>query len=417
MRTIIRKIYHLLPISLKKKVKKLYLFYINIFNFFIIKKREKDLVKNLDNKNIQGTKGLIIYLSAIDWKIETFQRPQQIFLCMSELNYLIFFMTPNKKDNIKGFQDINENLILTNIPISVFNVIKKLYGFQKILVYISLPVNVTHLKYLKLRNYLVLYDILDELEIVSRYDQEIQKQHDWLLKNADIVITTADNLYKKAKLIREDTTLCPNGCDYDHFSKTKNITIIPDDLIEVIKNENIIVGYHGALAEWIDYQLIEYIAKNLNDCEIILIGPDYDGSINKSNIIEIKNIHWLGPKPYQDLPKYLKWFDIAILPFKINKITMSTSPIKLFENMAAGIPIVSVDLPEPKKYKSVLIAKNYEEYVELIIKAKNLKNNKKYLELLDKEAKENSWSNIVKIIDEIIQNKIKQKFIINNNNE
>ncbi len=415
MKAILKKIYHLLPYTIRKLIKSILFKINNIYNMLLQIFYRKEFLQIIEENKLK-IKGVIIYLPTIDWETSLFQKPQQIALKISDLDYLFFYITPNIKEKIKGIKMIKKNLIVTIISSSfLFNLI----GFEiNVIIYISwAPIKymLPHSK--KYSNKILLYDYIDELEIFYQYDPETEKDHNYLLKNSDIVLVTTDNLYKKAKSIREDVVLCPNGCDYDHFSKTKNITMIPNDLKKVIKDENIIVGYHGTLAEWIDYQLIEYIAKNLNNSKIILIGPDYDESIKKSNNIEIKNIHWLGPKPYQDLPKYLKWFDIAILPFKVNKITMSASPIKLFEYMASGIPIVSIDLPEPKKYKSVLTAKNYKDFVELIIKAKNLKNNKEYLELLDKEAKENSWFNRIKIIDEIIQNKIKQKFIINNNNE
>ena len=189
-------------------------------------------------------------------------------------------------------------------------------------------------------------------------------------------------------------------------AKVWNVLI--KDMKEIIEKRKIVVGYHGALAEWLDYQLIKYIASSLNNVEVVLIGPDYDGSIKKSNITKINNIHWLGPKAYQDLPKYLRWFSVAILPFKINKITLSTSPIKLFEYMAASIPIVSVDIPEPRKYKSVLVAKDYEDFICLINKAVHFRTNPEYLKLLEEEARDNSWEKRAKLIDKVIQKKFQE---------
>ena len=407
MKKLFKKFYNYLPISLKKKIKNFYLNLYNIYNFFVIIKRKEFLIKIIRNNNFEKIKGIIIYLPTIDWDTEIFQRPHQISIELSRRQYLVFFITPNSKENIKGFKKINNNLFVTDSPISSFNILKN-YNF-KIIIYISLPSNVVLIKYFKIKNYILLYDIIDELEIFYGYCDEMIKQHEYLLKYSNIILTTADNLFKKAKFIRKDAVLCPNGCDYNHFHNFEKETEIPYDLKNLISKNNIIIGYHGSLAEWIDYELLKYIVLNIKNSKVILIGPDYDGSLQKSNILNIKNIYWLGSKNYVDLPKYIKWFDVAILPFKKNKITESTSPIKMFEYMAAQIPIVSVDLSEPKKYKSVLIAKNYNEFIELIFKAKDLKNNNEYLSLIDKEAKENSWENRVKLIDDIIQNKFNDK--------
>jgi glycosyltransferase involved in cell wall biosynthesis len=112
------------------------------------------------------------------------------------------------------------------------------------------------------------------------------------------------------------------------------------------------------------------------------------------------NLSYLRAKDYHDLPRYLNHFDATIIPFKINKITRATSPLKLFEYMAGGKPIVITDMDECKSYKSVLVSRNKREFLKNLDKAIKLKNNKKYMDLLTKEAKENTWS---KRVEEIIR--------------
>ena len=95
--------------------------------------------------------------------------------------------------------------------------------------------------------------------------------------------------------------------------------------------------------------------------------------------------------------------DVMIIPFVLNDITSSTSPVKLFEYMAMKKTIVTTDMLECRKYKSVLIGKNYEDFIKKLDEAMKLKNDKKYLDLLTKEAKDNDWSHKAKVIIDYIK--------------
>ena len=135
-------------------------------------------------------------------------------------------------------------------------------------------------------------------------------------------------------------------------------------------------------AEWFDYELIKKLAVERPDREIVLIGVDYDKSIEKSGMDKLSNIHFLGPINYTELPAYSKHFSVSTIPFILNDITESTSPVKLFEYMAMGHPIVTTNLPECKKYQSTLISKTHEEFMANIEKALTLSENAEYKETL-----------------------------------
>lgn len=149
------------------------------------------------------------------------------------------------------------------------------------------------------------------------------------------------------------------------------------------------------------YELIKKIAKT-NKYNVILIGIKYDESFDE-NISNEKNIYFLGPKDYKVLKYYAKTCDILTIPFIINDITSSTSPLKIFEYMALNKPIVTTNMYECKKYSSVLImAKIMKDFIKKLETAYKLKNDKQYLELLNKEALNNDWSmKAKKIIDMI----------------
>jgi len=104
MKIFLKKLYNKLPKSLKTRIKNFYLNLYNIYNFFVIIKRKEVLIKIIkNNNNFEKIKGIIIYLPTIDWNTEIFQKLHQISIELSRRQYLVFFITPNNKENIKGF--------------------------------------------------------------------------------------------------------------------------------------------------------------------------------------------------------------------------------------------------------------------------------------------------------------------------
>jgi glycosyltransferase involved in cell wall biosynthesis len=219
--------------------------------------------------------------------------------------------------------------------------------------------------------------------------------HKELCRLATLISATSSRLYEQVKLLNSNIILCPNGVDYDHFEEsrsTQSIYQIPHDLQKIIGKGKPIVGYYGALAEWFDYELISTVAEETPDFSFILIGPDYDGSIFRSRLLNMPNVYWLGVREYKELPKYLKMFDIASIPFKLNNLTHSTSPLKLFEYFAANKPVIITAMDESMRYQGSLIAKDKVDYEKKLIEALHLSADIEYLRKIDKIARENTWS-------------------------
>ena len=162
----------------------------------------------------------------------------------------------------------------------------------------------------------------------------------------------------------------------------------------IIDQKKPIIGFYGALASWFDYDLVKKLAEKRSDINIVLIGIKYDNSFDESKIEDVQNVHYIGPVNYNDLPKYAVFFEVCTIPFVLNDITVATNPIKAFEYMALEKPIITTAMKECKKYKSIFIANNAEEFISLTDKALkiNKKNNKDYYELLKKEALDNTWN-------------------------
>ena len=123
----------------------------------------------------------------------------------------------------------------------------------------------------------------------------------------------------------------------------------------------------------------------------MLIGPNFDRTLMRQPLAKLPNVHWLGQKRYEELPAYLYYFTVATIPFVINEITKATSPVKLFEYMAGGKPIVTTDMPECREYPCVMVARNAPEYVEMLDEAVCRGGWESYRQAARPRGTENTW--------------------------
>jgi glycosyltransferase involved in cell wall biosynthesis len=146
-----------------------------------------------------------------------------------------------------------------------------------------------------------------------------------------------------------NTFLVTHGVDIAHFRKACDAELaIPAEMAAL---DRPVIGFFGLIADWVDLELIRYLAISRPKWNFVLIGK----ITTDIKIFErVNNIHLLGQKTYQQLPMYAKGFDVAILPFAINELTLAANPLKLREYVAAGLPVVSSAIPEAEKLSNVL---------------------------------------------------------------
>lgn len=351
--------------------------------------------------NYKGKK-VVFFLSPIDWDFSLVQRPQHIAKFMAKEGILYFYIERDKDSTYIKKKD--QNLYCIGIPevdISIVSDSAKAFVEKEIFFKIysadwgDLSNKIEKFKKLGIK---IIYEYVDEISpeisgceipshIIERLENAVRDEEN------TYVVTTATKLYEDVKFYRsKNFALITNGVEYEHFSKKVGKKELPYNLLKIFQEKKPIIGYYGAIARWMDYDLLKKIAKERPEYNILLIGLDYDGSVQEQGLDEYKNIHILPPVNYQILPRYGKFFDVCIIPFKINDVTKSTSPIKLFEYMAMGKPIVTTDLPECRKYESVMIGKSEREFLNLLDKAIGKNIDPAYIKILRKEAINNSWA-------------------------
>lgn len=369
------------------------------------KGKNKQILNEILKHNAK--KKIIIFYSPVPWNLPLYQRPHHIALQLSKLDYLYFYCTNNPIiDKVNGFKKIEESCYLTDQSELLLNLKE-----EKIIHIYSTDMrdlSGLHKKAIANKD-IVLYEYIDEIhqDITGEIPAFILENHNNLLEDEDncIVIASADKLLEDVMLKRKKNfKLVTNGVDVNHF---KNVLLnqTPNEIQSIIEKNVPIIGYFGAFAAWFDYDLIKKLAQERPQYEILLIGWDYDKSISKYKLNTIPNITVTGPIHYNDLPCYAQYFDVSIIPFLINQVTESTSPVKLFEYMAMGKPIVTTNMKECKKYNSVLISESANDFIIKIDQALNLREDFSYLELLDIEANRNKWSSKAKDIKKMINTK------------
>lgn len=347
----------------------------------------KKLLDNLQ-KDIKGRR-IIVMPPTLDWHMRLFQRPQQLALAYSKKeNTTVIYLTANlQHDNVAVAENISEHLWL--VYSGYVKELQRLFASaNQVIMSLSWTINAPYIELLNPDK--LIYEYIDELEIFDKYDEKMLIEHQQLMLKADITVCTATKLYEKARSKAKNPILSPNAGDYSFFEQTSSYEInkIIRDKVEKYK---CVLGYYGALASWFDYDLVIQVAQKHPDWLFVLIGMNYDGTLDKSGIGKYKNILYISPQPYQELPSFLTAFDIATIPFVINEITLSTSPVKLFEYMAGGKPILTSKMPECLKYESVHTYEDADDFCRLAEEYMNMKSEDPYWDTLKREALENTW--------------------------
>jgi glycosyltransferase involved in cell wall biosynthesis len=307
-----------------------------------------DSILGLEHKQV------VVFYPTYDWDIPLFQRPQHFAQEFARAGYLVFFCTPNNYDIVNGFQQIEENLFVTNRYQLVLHRANIVVGY-------ATDPNFSSRSLKKIFKFVdvFIYDFLDEMHpnLNGQETKDLRERHATAVNHPKTIVTvSAKSLAEKVLVLNPKSALLylPNACNYKHFENHR-------------KNETqkITIGYFGALASWFDFELVVKMAERYNDLKVKLIGQDYDGSILKYDLSNLPNIEVIPPIDYNFLPNEAQ-FDIGIIPFRINAITLATSPIKIFEYLAMGLPVVSTDLPECREIPGVSIAKNHKEFLEQI---------------------------------------------------
>ena len=233
----------------------------------------------------------------------------------------------------------------------------------------------------------LIYYCVDEYTAFTGASKGLREIEEDLFAKADLVIVSAEKLYESKKHFNANTFVIRHGVDFVHFRKALDAaTEIPTEIRNLPKP---IIGFHGLLADWVDFELIKKTAEHFASGSVVLIGKITVDAERKIKILDdVKNIHFLGRKPYGELPAYCKGFDVALNPFEISELTLAANPLKVREYLAAGLEVVSTDIPEVRILDYCRIGETHDGFIREIEEA--LANPKSKHEISD-SIKAESW--------------------------
>lgn len=219
-----------------------------------------------------------------------------------------------------------------------------------------------------LKNSKLLYHCVDDLAAVPGVDAKLFREaEERLLRQANIVFATAPALAERCGQFNSNTHFLSNVVDAAHFGKALDKGDIPDDLANIPEPR---LGYHGVLSDFkIDFQLLLDAARIRPEWHWVFIGAEREGQKNNlvAELATLPNVHFLGYRRYELLPDYLRGIQIGLLPSKINEYTRSMFPMKYYEYLAAGVPVVSTRIAFTESHlEGVEVAEGANEFVDAI---------------------------------------------------
>ncbi|MDD4588751.1 MAG: glycosyltransferase, partial [Heliobacteriaceae bacterium] len=214
----------------------------------------------------------------------------------------------------------------------------------------------------------VVYDCVDDHAAFTGLIDPVvvREMEDALTAKADVVFASARALLAARQKVRPDVTLVPNGADVAHFGQA----LQPLPLFDQNRLFNReagsftrICGFVGGIGDWIDLELLAALARSRPDWALVLIGPVETPA---PVLADLPNVFFLGRQPYALLPGYVQHFDVCLAPFRLNTLTASVNPVKIYEYLAAGKPVVTTALPEVRGFAPVVaVAAGQADFIRL----------------------------------------------------
>ncbi|MFD2672022.1 glycosyltransferase [Marinicrinis sediminis] len=319
----------------------------------------------------------VILLSIINYDFR-YQRPQHLANAFAQDGHRVFYFNANfhtqeqiEKSNDQFLKIFNissdeyKNIYELNplSSIDVYDQIERIvieHAIRDCIVVVEYPNWVIGAKLLKEKyGFKIVTDYLDDFTgFKDTTNKQLSNNSVELLNISDSIIASSDYLAEKAGEFNNCVQIVRNGTEYEFFHKSFRR--------KSYAQKKKVVGYYGAVAHWFDFDKVEYLARNLSDVEIVIIGNVTEGY---DRLSQHSNIKLLGEKPYKQLPKYLDSFDVCLIPFDTStSLIKATNPVKFYEYLSAKKKVVATEIPElmPYKDKYVYLSNKNEEFLEYV---------------------------------------------------
>jgi GT2 family glycosyltransferase len=277
---------------------------------------------------------LFVFPPTIGWDVTLVQRPHHLARALSRMGFPVVFELEG--DNHEALEEVEPRLFLWSGPAGDLARLpsRVVWSFAY-----NVPPEET------LRGARLVYDVIDALEIFPHPRRRLARDHVRALDRAEAVFAVSRPLLEKVRRVRPDAVYLPNGVDFARYEQPPDEAAVPEAISRSRRAGRPAAGYVGALARWLDGDLLRALAALRPDWDFFLVGEALDDSL--SGVLERApgNLIFVGPRPYAAVPSILASFDVGLIPRR-GPEGFHMSPIKLYEYLAAGLPILSTPIPE-----------------------------------------------------------------------
>ena len=249
-----------------------------------------------------------------------------------------------------------------------------------------------------------IYECVDEFRAAKGFVRAsvIGDMEDSLLRKVAACVVTQESLLPRRKALCANTSCVPNAADIESFAAAAASKDPTPPAIDSLPRPRLC--FVGHIQYWVDLKLIRFIADRHPEWSIVLIGPVHPLA-DSGDIKGARNIHELGRQPQADIPRLLKGVDICLNPYKADDVATHASPLKLYEYLAAGKPVVSTEMPEARKFGAdVRVAATKEAFLKACEDAlTTLPEPVAAVERRIEAAAKHSWKNRFAAVNEILE--------------
>jgi glycosyltransferase involved in cell wall biosynthesis len=293
----------------------------------------------------------VVYLPTwLEWE-EMKQRPQYLLGAMAAAGHEVWFVDPRLGEPTMVGERIH--LVPSIRPTPASGVILYTHFAP------------TQTLFDRFEDRVVVYDLLDDLAIYEPNEQgmpterTVKHHHRPLVEEADVVIVSNRVLADRHRSEREDLILVENGVDLDRFT--------PDGPVASELPEGTIVGYHGAVAPWFDFDLVTAVVALRPDLDFVLVGPvDPKVEEEAEQLSKLANVTFYPAQSSERIAEFVRGFSVGILPFVVDEMTEAVTPLKMYEYLGCGVPMVATPLPACVSQPSVLTPSDPEGFAAAI---------------------------------------------------
>jgi GT2 family glycosyltransferase len=356
----------------------------------------------------------VVCFSIIDWEFR-WQRPQQVMSRFAANGHRVFFISTSRflpaggrpyevaplRENVWEVRlatpralDVYSGELLGGVPEAVVDALKALRDDYHVTCAVSVVQVATWAPAALLARerlgWKVAYDCMDEWDNFPGMRKALLETEEILVRDCDLLIVTGQKLWDKWSSHNPNTVLARNAADFDHFQAPP-----PDEVLAGVTGP--VVGYFGAIADWFDLALMERLARERPQYTFVLVGGIFDVPV--AALKAMPNVRIEGQQPYALMPAYLRRFDACIIPFKVNPITEATDPVKFYEYVSQGKPVVAPAMAELFPYRdSLYIARDHDDFVAKV-DAAIAERDPALRERRIALARENTWQGRVETIE------------------